>query len=531
MATLTGSYQYIGRTNAVSCASGWNYYILLYAKTSGSITTGKHTVTVLMRLACTSDSTFYGYRTDGFVKVEDTAAISWTSARKPDTSWSSSPSITEGGVYYYRYVDLGEGSVEVNTGWGSAKDITISTSWGRVESVTTAPNWLPYYKTYATASITVTLPMIAGASTISAVGNVTLGNACSVKWTPIAASLRYKIKFSLGSWSYTTGVIHPNTTAAYTYTGYAIPLEVANQITGSPPTGTMTATLYTYSDSGGTTQLGSASSKTFTVTVPDNSSTKPSVSFSAVTPVSSLASPFSTLYIKGKSKVKATISASGKYGASITESSYTVDGKSYGSGVTSDYLSGTGTVTIKATVKDSRGFVNTYSISITVYDYAKPTIQVSTCARSDASGNLSDTGTSLKIAANRTISSVGGNNTCSMWYQWKLATAADSAFSSKVTLTSNASYSGVITNVVFNTQASYVIRLGVTDGVGETSTATFTILTEKIYWHRGNDFLSLGMYSQSGGFECGWPARFYAQVYIGDVTLENYIKNLISGGG
>lgn len=531
MAVLTGDYQYIGRTNAVSCSAGWNYYILLYAKTSGNISTGKHTVTTLMRLACTSDATFYGYRTDGYVKVGDTNAISWSNAQKPGTAWKDSPSITVGGVYYYHYVDLGEGSVEVNTGWGAAKDIAISTSWGRVESVTTVPSWLPYYKTYATASITVTLPMIAGASTISAAGNVTLGNACSVRWTPIAASLRYKLRFSLGNWSYTTGVIHPNTTSAYTYTGYAIPLDVANQITGSPPTGTMTVTLYTYSDSGGTTQLGSASSTTFTVTVPNNDSTKPSVSFSAITPVSSLASPFSGLYIKGKSKVKATISAAGRYGASIAESSFTVDGKSYGSGATSDYLSGTGTLTIKATVKDSRGFVNTYSTSITVYDYAKPTIQVSICARSDASGNLSDTGTSLKIVAKRTISSVGGNNTCNMWYQWKLATAADSAFSSKVTLTNNASYSGVITNVVFNKQASYVIRVGVTDGIGETSTATFTILTEKIYWHRGNAFLALGMYSQNSGFECGWPARFYDQVYIGDVTLENYIKNLISGGG
>lgn len=528
MATLTGNYQYIGRTNAVSCAAGWNYYILLYAKTSGSITTGKHTVTTLMRLACTSDSTFYGYRTDGYVKIAGTNAISWANDQRPAAAWGGS--LTVGGVYYHRHIDLGEGSVEVNTGWGAAKDITISASWGRVESVTTVPTWLPYYKTYATANITVTLPMIAGASTISAAGNVTLGNACSVRWTPIATSLRYKLRFSLGNWSYTTGVINPGTTAAYTYTGYAIPLDVANQIPNSP-TGTMTATLYTYSDSGGTAQLGSADSETFTVTVPDNASTKPTVAFSALTPVSSLGSPFDGLYIKGKSKIKVTLSASGRYGATIKESSFTVNGKSYASGATSDYLSGTGTLTVKATVKDSRGFINTSSTRITVYDYAKPTIQVSVCARSDATGNLSDAGTSLKIAAQRSFSSVGENNSCRMWYQWKLATAADSAFSSQVTLTNNASYSGVITNVVFNNQASYVIRIGVTDGVGETATATFTILTEKIYWHRGNDFLALGIYSQNGGFECGWPARFYDQVYIGDVTLENYIKNLISGGG
>ena len=530
MAVLTGDYQYIGRTNAVSCSAGWNYYILLYAKTSGSISTGKHTVTVLMRLACTSDSTFYGYRTDGYVKVGGTNAIAWSSAPRPNAAWSSSPGITVGGVYYNRHIDLGEGSVEVNTGWGAAKDINISTSWGRVEDVSSVPVWLPYYKTYATANITVTLPMIAGASTISAAGNVTLGNACSVRWTPIAASLRYKLRFALGSWSYTTGVIHPNTTAAYTYTGYAIPLDVANQIPNSP-TGTMTVTLYTYSDSGGTSQLGSADSETFTVTVPNNSSTQPSVGFASLTPVSSLAAPFNGLYIKGKSKIKVTLSTGGKYGASIVESSFTVDGKNYGNGATSDYLSNIGTLTITAYVKDSRGFPGSYSTSITVHDYAKPTIQVSVCARSDASGNLSDTGTSLKIAAQRSFLSVGGYNSCRMWYQWKLATAPDSSFSSQIALTNNESYSGVITNVVFNTQASYVIRIGVTDSVGETATATFTILTEKIYWHRGNDFLALGMYTQNGGFECGWPARFYSQVYIGDVTLENYIKNLISGGG
>ena len=119
MAVLTGDYQYIGRSSAVSCSAGWNYYILLYAKTSGNISTGKHTVTVLMRLACTSDSSFYGYRTDGSVTVAGTNAIAWSNAQKPAAAWGGA--LTVGGVYYYHYVDLGEGSVEVNTGWGAAK--------------------------------------------------------------------------------------------------------------------------------------------------------------------------------------------------------------------------------------------------------------------------------------------------------------------------------------------------------------------------------------------------------------------------
>jgi hypothetical protein len=58
--------------------------------------------------------------------------------------------------------------------------------------------------------------VIPRASTISSAGNVTLGKACSVKWTPQAKSFRYKIKFALGEWSYTTGAIHPDTSSAYT---------------------------------------------------------------------------------------------------------------------------------------------------------------------------------------------------------------------------------------------------------------------------------------------------------------------------
>ena len=126
-----------------------------------------------------------------------------------------------------------------------------------------------------TASTTVTLDTIARASTISSASNVTLGNACSVKWTPASTSFRYKLKFVLGSWNYTTGAIHPNSTSAYTYDDYTIPLAVANQLP-SATTGSMTVYLYTYSDSGCTTQIGSTDSDSFTVTVP--SSIKPSIS-------------------------------------------------------------------------------------------------------------------------------------------------------------------------------------------------------------------------------------------------------------
>ena len=61
-------------------------------------------------------------------------------------------------------------------------------------------------------SDTVTLDTIPRASTISSAANKTLGNACQIKWYPKSISFRYKLTFSLGEWSYTTGAIHPNQT-------------------------------------------------------------------------------------------------------------------------------------------------------------------------------------------------------------------------------------------------------------------------------------------------------------------------------
>ena len=61
---------------------------------------------------------------------------------------------------------------------------------------------------------TLTLATIPRASTITSASNTTLGTPCTVKWTPLSANFRYKLNFSLGGYSYTTGAIHPNTTAS-----------------------------------------------------------------------------------------------------------------------------------------------------------------------------------------------------------------------------------------------------------------------------------------------------------------------------
>ena len=264
--TLTSSYQYIGRSNAVGSPSGYEYYILMYAKTSGDSATGKHTVTVKMRLACNAQSSFYGWGTTGSATVAGKSAFSWSWELVPNEAWTFSD-ITVGDYKYRAWVDLKEGSVEVDVGYGVTKDINISSSWVMESSY--SENWFPYTGTYAKTSVTVTLPMIAGASipTVSA-STVKMGKTVTITTNRKSASFTHKLTYSFGG---STGTIASDVGASCTWT---VPV-MADKILNST-SGTCTITCVTYS---GSTPIGTATVD-LTLQVPD--ATTPTVSVSTV---------------------------------------------------------------------------------------------------------------------------------------------------------------------------------------------------------------------------------------------------------
>lgn len=397
------------------------------------------------------------------------------------TSASKTLTITENA-----WVKAVEATVTVSHNSDGTKSVSISAS-GSISGTSLSST---------TCSGTATLETIPRASTITSASNVTLGGKCSVKWTPLSKSFRYKLKFALNGWSYTTGAIHPNQTSAYTYTGYTIPLEVANELTSSK-TGTMTVTLTTFSDSSASKKVGSASSKTFTVTVPNNTSTQPSVSMS-LTPISSLGSTFSSLYIQGKSKVEATLSATGKYEADIKAYNIYVGGKTYGSPYQSEYLTTAGTVTVKGRATDTRGYYAEVTEDVTVIPYTKPRIKAEV-DRCDASGNISDSGTYLKISAERSYSPVmsGGKqyNFCQIQYRYKVEGGSYSSWTTILaskSLGSNEVVTGALLGNL-SVQSTYLVQVRAIDDIGEYAYTTIPIPTDKVYMHRAGSIRSLGI--------------------------------------
>lgn len=440
--------------------------------------------------------------------------------------------------------------MNIGTGWADAVSITTTVSHNsdgaKSVNISASGSISGTTLTATSCSGTVKLNTIPRASTIVAASNKTLGNYCNVIWVPLSASFRYKLKFTLGGWTYTTGTIHPNKTTDYIYTGYQFPLDVARQFPNSTSS-SMTVTLYTYSDSTATTQVGSASSKTITVTVPENESTKPTVSMS-LSPETSY-DKFKNLYLQGRSKVKATsFSGEGKYGATIKSYSMEVEGQTYSSPYISAILSKSGEINVVGTVTDSRGFTTTQSQKINVIAYQAPYISPASgqskviCERCDEDGKPSDSGTYLHVKGTRNytkINTSGIVNTCSVRCRYKPEGGSwshDSGAGVGVLLwtdTSTDTFDVILSGIVSDQTLSYAVELNIIDDTYLPSVIMFNIPSENvaIHFREGGKGVAVGKYSQNEKeFECGWNARFYGNLYYQNADGSYQINPVIEQG-
>jgi hypothetical protein len=386
---------------------------------------------------------------------------------------------------------------------------------------------------------TLTLTTIPRASTITTAYAITLGNSCKIKFTPAAKSFWYKLVFSIGNWSANTEVFNPGVTSAYTYTGLTVPLDVANQFPNDP-SATMTATLYTYSSKDAAAQVGSASSKGFTVTLPENASTKPTVemTLSPVTPHEK----FASLYLQGISKVKATFTGEAEYGASVESYSLQAEGGSYSSPYTSDILRKSGTIGITGKVTDSRGFSNTTTANIDVIAYAAPYIAPSNgytrviCERCTEDGVASDTGTYLHVKGTRNYTKINTNgivNTCSVRCRYKPQGGSWSHNSGSGidvllwTDTSTDEFDVILPNIVSDIKISYTVELNIVDDTYLTSAIIFNVPYANVDFNLrdGGRGAAFGKYSTiEDMLECDWDARFNGKVYLGESEINAVIE-------
>lgn len=269
--------------------------------------------------------------------------------------------------------------------------------------------------------------------------------------------------------------------------------------------GTLRFTFRTYSDEYNTEVGGSGGWKEISLSIPNDSTTQPTASLTK-TLVTSLPSTFNTLYIQGKTKVTANLaSGAGKYGASIK--SYTLSigtqSKTQSSAIslTSAYFATAGDVSITGTVTDSRGFVWTDTQKITVIDYSAPRLlpasgQSSVIAeRCNSSGTSDENGTYLKIAAKRSYSTVSGKNKCKIQYRCKIEGGSFDSWTEILgrTATSDQVVTGALLNGALVATSTYVVQIMAIDDIGDSTTTTITVSSQKVYMHRAGSRNSIGI--------------------------------------
>ena len=270
------------------------------------------------------------------------------------------------------------------------------------------------------------------------------------------------------------------------------------------------------------------------LTIAESDATKPTVDMTVTLNNGNLSSAFDGLYIQGKSKVDVSLSAGGKYGATIQSYSAVVDGKTYNSKTfTSDVVQNPGSIKIVGYAKDSRKFTGSDEQTINVIEYSKPLViplsseNAIQCYRSDGNGNKVGNSTSLWIKAKRSYHSVNGKNKCAL--QWRAKPASEEWSSShiwRMLLDANGTTDEYNAQVegTFDLSKAYTVQINAIDLFGETDTHTFEIPTRDVALHlgKGGKNVAIGTYcdySEERTFYSGWKAIFDKDVIAKNIIL------------
>lgn len=369
-----------------------------------------------------------------------------------------------------------------------------------------------------TASGNGTFNTIARASSISSVTSsvsVNGTNEVTVNITRASSSFTHTVVFSFGSYSKTT-------TGVGTSTSYAIPTSWLNAIPNAT-SGTAKVTVTTYS---GSTKIGSAVSKNFTLTVP--STVVPTISaVSIAEAVSGLAAQFGG-YVQNKSKLSVKVTAAGALSSTIKAYKTTIQGANFtAASFTSGILTKSGTSNVTITVTDSRGRTASTTRSITVIAYAAPKITSFQGFRCLADGTENYEGTYLNAAVNFSISAVSDKNIKSYSLEYRPKNA-----DTWTALTSGSVYalnqSIISASGFMSVDSSYDIRLSVTDYF-TTVSSTFEIPTAftLLDFNASGKGLAFGKVSEvEDGMEVDMDMSVYKYIYMGGVKKSDVEKDI-----
>lgn len=245
--------------------------------------------------------------------------------------------------------------------------------------------------------------------TLSA-NSVNMGSAVTINLPKATSSFTHDIFYKYSSDSSYTTLASGVTGTSQSWTP---PVSLASKIPNAT-SGTWNILVRTKS---GSTIIGDKSIN-ITLNVPSN--IVPSISSVAVAEATAgIAAQFAA-YIQGRSTFKVTVAAAGNQGSTIKSYSVKADGKTYSGNsnvFTTQVINGSGSISVVATVTDSRGRTASKTVSITVSAYSSPSIPTFKAVRCTSAGVEDEDGTAVKISFNFSIAAMGNKNSRSFKIQ------------------------------------------------------------------------------------------------------------------
>lgn len=349
-------------------------------------------------------------------------------------------------------------------------------------------------------------------SSLSA-SNGTLNTEQTLTVTRQSRSFTHTITYKCGDSSGTICSKSSSTSISWTP-----PLSLANENT----TGTSVSIVLTITTYSGSTNVGS-NAKTISCAIP--SSVKPSVSLIVSDPTGNL-STFGS-YVQGYSKFQITLSESGSYGSTIKSRKITADGSTYTtSSVTTDPISGSGSLSIDVTVTDSRGRTGTASTTVNVFAYTPPKMLTIAAKRSDSTGASSSSGAYLTVTFSSAITALSNKNTVAYTIKYKKAEETEYTTVALTNYTNNYTVTNGTYTFAADTASSYEIILTTQDAFNSLIKTVTGSSISKLWdiLQRGLGFAFNKMAELEDFLDIGFKTRFRKSVYI-DNDQAVYYKN------
>lgn len=319
--------------------------------------------------------------TTTFAQYQCSAYIDFEGQR---LNWSGSPSV----LGWYQTIPLIDQTVTINHDSDGKKTFSFSAQFNG------SGGWSPSTLTISGNSFTLTdIPRLSSVS----VDAGTIGSSVTININRQSSSFKHTVRYA---WANKSGTIASNVDTSTTWT---IPLDFANDFPNSE-TGTGTIYVDTYSEG---TMIGTQSA-TLTASVP--ASMKPTftgISLSDSNTAARNVVQNANTFIQIMSNIKVSFNgASGSYGSNITGYRAEIVGKNQTTNVnggTLGIMNYNGTITVRASVSDSRGrWSDTKDVTVTVLEYFAPSLKIDV-------KRVGETSSTLEIIRNAQIAPLNIN--------------------------------------------------------------------------------------------------------------------------